>query len=566
MHRIVVALVALLLSAQAAVAGIDNAGTTAGNFLSAGTGPAVLSMGGATLGAGADLHAAAWNPAALARVPGTQFALTHGGLADQLSQEWAAAGGRLGHGPTRWSVSGLYQGESGFDGRDALGQSTGAFGISSLALGAAIAHPVGTNLTVGLGTKFVNENLGTASGSAIAFDAGVQATAGDFGFGLAARNVGGKMKYDNGSFALPGNVGMGVAWRHPTSGVRLALDANFPSAYYNDVRLGAEYRWEDRVALRGGYRMELGAGADDQLGGPTFGLGTGVNGVWLDYAFLSGSNGAAAQHRLGLSFHPGQLAGAAAALRPTTEPAERAPRAAEKPRAERASRPAEEPAPTLAPPVRAERPKKPVDSSADAPAAPAPKPAKAKATEPSPEAAPVVEAKPVKSKSAKRAKATDEVSAPGAPAAPAWTLPAAVGEVPATTPAPRTKQPRKKTLAPTATVRQTPHATPVEPVVEEPVAPAVTAPAPKPVVKSEAAAKPAAPIPVSAPVVTPAKVESPVAPAPRPATIVVRSGETLQELSKRWDVSVTALMMENNLVSENVKPGKTLKLPPAGRR
>ncbi len=536
MHRIVVTLCALLALAGTAFAGIDNAGTTAGNFLSTGTGPAVLSMGGATLGSGGDLHAAAWNPAALAHVSGSEFALTHGGLADQLSQEWAAAGGRFGHGLTRWSVSGLYQGESGFDGRDALGQSTGAFGVSSLALGAALAHPLGQHVTVGFGTKFVNENLGTASGHALAFDAGMQASAGDFGFGLAARNVGGQMKYASGSYALPSNVGLGLAWRHPSSGVRLALDANFPSAYYNDVRLGAEYRWQERVAVRAGYRMELGAGVDDQLGGPSFGLGTGANGLWVDYAFLAGGNGAAAQHRLGLSFHPGQLAGAAATLRPSTEPAERtATPKAEKPRRESAPAVADEVSPTIEKPARVKASK--VHAKPEATAAPVEKPAK-----------------PVKA--AKHAKSPELDSAPQAPAVPAWTLPAAVGESPVTTAAPKTKKPSKKSLAPTATVQATPHATPVEPVVEE--APAAAAPAPVVV------AKPAAPAPVVTP--APAKSDAPAVPTVRPASIVVKAGESLADLAKRWDVSITALMMENNLVSETVKPGKTLKLPPAGRR
>ena len=81
MHRIRITLTALLLtatlSAGSAQAGIDNAGTTAGNFLSVGTGAGILSMGGATLATGRDLNAAAWNPAALGLVTGSQLALAH---------------------------------------------------------------------------------------------------------------------------------------------------------------------------------------------------------------------------------------------------------------------------------------------------------------------------------------------------------------------------------------------------------------------------------------------------------------------------------------------------------
>lgn len=46
------------------------------------------------------------------------------------------------------------------------------------------------------------------------------------------------------------------------AGLRVALDANFPNVYYQDVRIGAEWRWRDLLALRAGYRRELDAPAD----------------------------------------------------------------------------------------------------------------------------------------------------------------------------------------------------------------------------------------------------------------------------------------------------------------
>jgi LysM repeat protein len=526
MHRIVVTLCALALAAGLSHAGVDNAGTTAGNFLSTGTGPGILSMGGAVLGSGGDLNAAAWNPAALAHLRSTEFAIAHGGLGEQQSQEWAAAGGRLGHLRTRWGVAGLHQGESGFEGTDAFGASTGTFSVSNLALGVMVAQPVGERFTVGLGAKYVSENLGAATGSAIAFDAGVQATAGAFGFGLAARNVGGSMRYDAGSYDLPSNVGVGVAWRHPENGLRLAADANFPSSYYNDVRLGAEWLWQDRVALRGGYRMELGAGAEDDLGGPAFGLGTGANGLWLDYGYLSGSGGAAAQHRLGLSFRPRTSAAAADDL------------------AARSATPAREP--DAAVPA----PRGPRETPAAAPVTVPTRKDAARAPEPAPAAKPAArESAPAASAPPKRDERAGAPAVAEPAAAPvAIVLPDGIAEAPAVAPAPRSRAPKTAALAPSAKVRATPRAVPAEPVAEAPVA-AIVAP---PATVAPAPAKPA--------------VVAPVAPAPRPATIVVKAGETLAEIAKRWDVSVPALMMENDLVSEKLKPGRTLKLPPAGRR
>jgi LysM repeat protein len=47
----------------------------------------------------------------------------------------------------------------------------------------------------------------------------------------------------------------------------------------------------------------------------------------------------------------------------------------------------------------------------------------------------------------------------------------------------------------------------------------------------------------------------------RPAKVEVKKGESLSDIAKRWGTSVPAIMMENNLVSPNVKPGTKLKLP-----
>lgn len=551
MHRIVVATCALMLLAGTAAAAIDNAGTTAGNFLSVGTGASVLSMGGATLGRTGDLHAAAWNPAALARIRGTEFALAHGGLADQQSQEWAAAAGRLGA-SSRWAFTALYQGESGFEGRDALGAATGSFSVSNTALGVTFAHAFGDRLSVGVGSKYVSESLGSTSGSALAFDAGVQLSAGAFGVGLAARNMGGKMKYDTGTYDLPSTFGAGVAWQHATSGVRLALDANFPKAYYNDVRMGAEWLWQDRVALRAGYRMELGAAAAEATGGPAFGVGTGVNGVWVDYGFVGAGEAAQSQHRLGLSFRPARLGNAMGA---TTQPSLGETEAPA--REPKAAKPAREPKPekvaTVKPEKPAKAPKPAKAAKAEAPLAVRPLESDAAEATPKAERAP----KPAKAPKAEKPSKPEKPAATESPAAsaPAIVLPAGVTEASADIPSPRAKAPAKKKLKASDSVKAPATAKPEEPVTATSEAPAVATPP-----------APAKPVVVEPKVEKPAEPAKPVVPAVRPVKIVVQAGETLADLAKRWDTSVARLMMENNLVSESVKPGKALKLPPAGQR
>jgi LysM repeat protein len=48
--------------------------------------------------------------------------------------------------------------------------------------------------------------------------------------------------------------------------------------------------------------------------------------------------------------------------------------------------------------------------------------------------------------------------------------------------------------------------------------------------------------------------------------VVVAEGETLQQIAKRWGTDVNTLMMLNNLVSERVTTGQTLRLPPAAAK
>ena len=46
-----------------------------------------------------------------------------------------------------------------------------------------------------------------------------------------------------------------------------------------------------------------------------------------------------------------------------------------------------------------------------------------------------------------------------------------------------------------------------------------------------------------------------------PDKVKVKSGETMQSLAQKYNTSVAAIMMENNLVSDQVKPGQVLKIP-----
>ena len=292
----------LALGAVSAHAAGDNAGVAAAAFLAVPPGASGPGMAGATLALDGDLTAGATNPASLGQVRGLGLACSHSQLPDGSRHEWASVAGQLGVVTTRWGLSGLYAGQGPFEGRDALNQSTGSFTASSVAIGLALAQPLGKHAALGMATRVVNENLAGTSGTGVTFDAGMTARAGVLAIGASAQNVGGSMRYGGASYEFPTNYGIGVALEHPT-GLRLEVDANFPTSYYNDVRGGVEYRWRERVALRAGYRQELSpTPSSESLNGMSFGVGAGVGGLWLDYAYLPSSMGGEDQ-RLGIVLH-----------------------------------------------------------------------------------------------------------------------------------------------------------------------------------------------------------------------------------------------------------------------
>ncbi|TMQ69861.1 MAG: PorV/PorQ family protein [Candidatus Eisenbacteria bacterium] len=295
------ALAMVLVTLGTAHAGVENVGTTGGNFLSLGSGARTLSMGGATLGLGDDVGGAGWNAAALGWVNQSQATLSHAGLQNNSMQEWGAYGGRVGTSKTRWAVTGIYQGDGSFEGRDASGISTGNFSVSSMALGATVAQQFGDMVTLGAGTKMVTEKLGPVSGRGFTCDGGVMIRRGVFGFGIAAQNLFGTMNYGSASFRFPTNYGAGLAYTNAATGLRVAIDANVPYAYHPDVRAGLEWTYKGMAAFRTGYRKELGS-PGDPLTGPTFGLGAGYNNMWMDYGYLLSSDGSG-EHRLGLRFN-----------------------------------------------------------------------------------------------------------------------------------------------------------------------------------------------------------------------------------------------------------------------
>ena len=297
----------------------ESAGTRAAAYLVQGGGPAVLAMGGAAIGGGEGLQAASWNVAALSRTSALQMYFAHAVVGDGGTQGWASAGGRVRGGETRWALTATFRDEGVILGRDAHDQPIGDVTANALAMGVQLARPLGERFSLGAGTRVVTETIADERGYGLAFDAGAQAHFGLLHFGLSGRDFGGGMRWVGQRWRMPASFGAGVALVHAPSGLTLALDGVAPANYYRSIRAGAEWAIRDRVALRGGYRAELGAERDEPLTGPAFGLGARAGLAWVDYALVISGNGETS-HRFALSLRRHGAASAASAATPASAP------------------------------------------------------------------------------------------------------------------------------------------------------------------------------------------------------------------------------------------------------
>ena len=567
-----------LLAARPAMAGIELAGTTGANFLTIGPGASVIGMGGTGNAGYPDLSSMAWNPAALGLLNESQLMLTHMPLPNSASQEWMSFGGRMGVAPTRWALSGRYEGDGSFVAKDPLGNVTGTFNSSSLALGVNAARPLDLHTVVGMGAKFVNENLGSVSGYGGTFDFGVVYHNGPMTLGATALNMGGSMKYDSLAYSMPLTFGTGLALSSERAGLTIAVDYNHPNAYYDDVRTGAEWLWKDHFALRVGYRKELNAPSDDPMTGVSGGFGIGGHGMWLDYGYVASADGSN-QQRVSIRVSPKEWAflandienpndaGASSAARPA--PAASSTQAPAATSSSIAPAPAATtPAPPAAPPVAA--PGTSASSGTTSGAAPAattnPKPATTStksATTATSAPAPAAVMPPPVAPAPTSPMPTASSSKPSTPepSAPAPALTTLVPVTPPAIPAPKPVVTSKPNTMPGVSA-PAPQVQPTEAPVTTPPAESGTA---APVSGKGQKGKPAATTPaVAAPAVAapaPATVETAVGKDGKAVRIHVKKDETLDSIAKRFGTTKAAIMMENNLVTDKIRPGQELKIP-----
>lgn len=293
----------LLVGLPMHLAGQETGGGTGAAFLLVPVGARATALGQAAVADGGTSEAAFWNPAGLATLPHSEFAVHY---ASTFASNNTALTGYLAD--DRLGVVGVAAYLVDFGSQDVTppggGPPVGRLSPRGIQLLASYATDVAGSLGLGVSYKLIQfrqdcqGNCGSARtvvGTTHAIDVGLQYAFGaarDLTAGLAVRHAGFRLQLENREQAdpLPTRVQLGMAYRVflPTTlpdgerlDLRFLLDLQEAWGEYGnpDALLGLEFGYRDLVRLRTGYALVESGGR-----GPSVGLGVRFDRIAIDFA------------------------------------------------------------------------------------------------------------------------------------------------------------------------------------------------------------------------------------------------------------------------------------------
>jgi hypothetical protein len=291
---------ALLVGSASSLTAQGSVGSEGGAFLLRPVGARAVGLGQAVVARRDGSEGLWWNPAALAVANRREVSIHH-------SQDFFATGDALTLivPSTLLGVFAIAADLQNYGEQenttDPTLPSTGTVLTRSFVLSASYAASIGNRATTGVAFKVVQMRVDCTGpcdfpnevAQTFAIDAGAQVEVGGsrrVTVGAAVRNMGLALQVQDSPQAdpLPTRVQLGVAYRYPLP-ERYANDAelNLSADVIDGLniehpapRVGAEFVWQKRAFVRGGYVFESNA----EAGGPTLGLGFSRNNLVIDLA------------------------------------------------------------------------------------------------------------------------------------------------------------------------------------------------------------------------------------------------------------------------------------------
>jgi hypothetical protein len=320
--RLLIIVFALLLALDAVYAGGGNrTGTGGAAQLLIPVGPRGIAMGEANVATSYGVESLFWNPAGASRLTGsTGVMFSHMSYIADIGVEYGAVSANFeGFGVISFTLKSLSIGDidvTTTQDPDGTGET---FSPQMLTAGLSYSRQLTERISVGLTANIINETLGDASASGVAFNVGViydnLADLNGLSFGLVIKNVGPQMKYDGpglytsadvpgynrppgfykidaAPFDLPSTFEFGVGYKPAIDEMNtLQVSGLFQHNNYSgdEYKIGGEYGFDNTFFARVGYQFAPDVESENYLYGFTAGAGINyqLEGIALriDYAY-----------------------------------------------------------------------------------------------------------------------------------------------------------------------------------------------------------------------------------------------------------------------------------------
>jgi hypothetical protein len=299
---------------------VTRTGTTAAGFLAIDVGARAVGMGGAFVSLASDATAMYWNSAGLARLTQLEAQFSHTRWILDVSMNYIAVAMPLG-------PIGTIGVNAAFLSMDEMERTTvlepdgtgEMFDAGSYAFGLSYAFNLTDRFAVGCNLKYIMETIYHCNAQGVAFDIGTLFSTPLKGLelGMNISNYGTKMRMQGQDVLTQVDIDPSVAGNNPSinahlatdsydlplifqvgvsmdileglkkHGLLLAIDAVHPNNDTESLNLGAEYVWNNMIALRGGYKSLF---RKDSQEGLSLGIGftsdvVGITELVIDYAY-----------------------------------------------------------------------------------------------------------------------------------------------------------------------------------------------------------------------------------------------------------------------------------------
>ena len=320
-YTLLVVMLVVLASPQLFAGDSNRLGTASGVQVLVPVGPKDLAMGGANIAYTNGIEAIHWNPAGV-----SNLGYKASGLAstmqifNTINVNYLALGFNAGNlGNLAFSLKSFDFGDIPLTTEEDMDGASGAtYSPSFVTVGLTYAKKLTNTIGIGLTTKLISESVPRASATAVAFDFGIQYDGlgglDGVAFGITVKNIGTNMKYEGSALLsradqdgskytdyrkietasadLPTSVEFGLGYkRNVMEKADMTLSTVFMNHNYgyDQLKFGAEYMYDNMLAIRAGYVSSMDMPSDEALHSVTFGAGftykVGTATLGLDYVF-----------------------------------------------------------------------------------------------------------------------------------------------------------------------------------------------------------------------------------------------------------------------------------------